>query len=78
MRLLEREPLLERLTGELEHARTRGRLVLIAGEAGAGKSALVESPTDLCVSAPRGTVPGRPRLATRWAGGLQPAQERTA
>jgi chloramphenicol 3-O-phosphotransferase len=43
MRLLEREPLLERLRGELEHAHTRGRLVLIAGEAGVGKTALVDA-----------------------------------
>jgi DNA-binding CsgD family transcriptional regulator len=43
MRLLEREPLLEILTGELEHAHTKGRLVLVAGEAGVGKTALVEA-----------------------------------
>ncbi|HET8787338.1 MAG TPA: AAA family ATPase, partial [Actinomycetes bacterium] len=43
MRLLEREPALEALGGWLAEAGAgRGRLVLVAGEAGVGKTALVE------------------------------------
>lgn len=43
-RLLEREPLLTRLTAALERARTgTGTMVLVAGEAGAGKTTLVRA-----------------------------------
>ncbi|MGH8918811.1 MAG: AAA family ATPase, partial [Actinomycetes bacterium] len=41
MELLEREEPLEVLSGLLTRAATRGRIVLVAGEAGVGKSALV-------------------------------------
>jgi predicted ATPase len=42
MPLLEREPALESLGGWLAEARAgRGRLVLVAGEAGVGKTTLV-------------------------------------
>ena len=43
MRLLERDSLLECLADHLNAARDRGRLVLVAGEAGIGKTALVEA-----------------------------------
>ncbi|MEY2470098.1 MAG: hypothetical protein QOF21_2796, partial [Actinomycetota bacterium] len=42
MALVERSEQLETLTGLLERAGEAGQLVLIAGEAGAGKSALVQ------------------------------------
>jgi DNA-binding CsgD family transcriptional regulator/tetratricopeptide (TPR) repeat protein len=42
MDLLERAPLLEELGGELAAAAAGGRVVLLAGEAGIGKSALVK------------------------------------
>jgi ATP/maltotriose-dependent transcriptional regulator MalT len=48
-RLLERDAVLDALRGRLEEARaSRGRLVLVAGEAGVGKSVVVR---DFCVQA---------------------------
>jgi DNA-binding CsgD family transcriptional regulator/tetratricopeptide (TPR) repeat protein len=86
MRLLEREPLLDRLTTQLEGAGTRGRLVLVAGEAGAGKTALVEAfcrehtagPTLWGVCDP--VVPARPfapvaDIAAQAGGSLRTALE---
>jgi DNA-binding CsgD family transcriptional regulator/tetratricopeptide (TPR) repeat protein len=54
MRLLERESLLTRLDSLLDEARSAGRLVLVGGEAGVGKTCLVRrfvetSPDDLRV-----------------------------
>ena len=44
MQLLEREPSLTQLAGYAEEARRgEGRLVLVTGEAGVGKSALMEA-----------------------------------
>ncbi len=48
MRLLEREPLLARLGSVLEHARSSGRLVLVGGEAGIGKTSLVRRFVETC------------------------------
>src|SRR5262245_66262384 len=41
MRLVEREELLTRLASYLDEAQTTGRFVLVAGEAGVGKTSLV-------------------------------------
>lgn len=43
--LVEREPQLEHLRAALERSRTQGCVVAVAGEAGAGKSALVRVAT---------------------------------
>jgi DNA-binding CsgD family transcriptional regulator len=43
--LVEREPQLEQLRAALERSRTQGCVVAVAGEAGAGKSALVKAAT---------------------------------
>ena len=86
MRLLEREPLLDCLAEHLEGAGAGGRLVLVAGEAGAGKTALVAAfcrehavgPTLWGVCDP--VVPARPfapvaDIAAQAGGSLRAALE---
>jgi DNA-binding CsgD family transcriptional regulator len=84
MRLLEREPFLERLAGLLENAQMHGQLVLVVGEAGIGKSALVEAfcrertAGEALWGSCDGVVPARPfapllDLAARVGGSLQTA-----
>jgi DNA-binding CsgD family transcriptional regulator/tetratricopeptide (TPR) repeat protein len=48
MRLIEREALLARLQAWLEQARTTGRLALVGGEAGVGKTSLARSFVETC------------------------------
>src|SRR5947207_1728259 len=48
MELVEREGLLARLTGFLHEAQRTGRLALVGGEAGAGKTTLVRSFVEGC------------------------------
>ena len=48
MRLVEREELLTHLGASFEEARTTGRLALVGGEAGVGKTSLVRSFVETC------------------------------
>ena len=48
MRLVEREVLLTRLESSLDDAQTTGRLVLVGGEAGGGKTSLARSFVESC------------------------------
>ena len=48
MRLVERDELLTRLGACLDEAHTTGRLALVGGEAGVGKTSLVRSFVDVC------------------------------
>jgi AAA ATPase domain len=66
VRLLEREPLLDRLSAQLDRAHEHGLLVLVAGEAGIGKTALLEAFSRERVAGPTlwgacdSVVPARP------------------
>src|SRR5215468_6998319 len=48
MRLVERDELITRLGACLDEAHTTGRLALVGGEAGVGKTSLVRSFVDEC------------------------------
>jgi len=66
VRLLEREPLLDLMAEHLSSARRHGCLLLVAGEAGIGKTALVDAfcrehvPDETLWGACDGIVPARP------------------